>query len=234
MTDIDYFLSWPKISSQSTITTPTTYYYDGSVHKDYETADLNSPDYAAFNQYYNAFYFAFTNTSSESINEEGVKTKAREVSFENKINDNREHILETEISPLFLKLIKEEVFEFGYTSSTELLIREQLKINALATRNWLNKLFIENFQNQTILIGILRILGRFEENDIFPHGQTMALAAIVHKSAEIKELGVRAFENWGSMNSLTILKAIKVEPQWVQDYIDQVTLDLESEYAIAG
>jgi len=150
-------------------------------------------------------------------------------SSENRINQNRENFLRNSITPTFINLLREEDFEFSYKTRSEEILIEQFKINALATRNWLNELFIKYFSDEVILIGILRIIGRFNEQTIFPQGQTIALAAFSHESDEVKELGIRAFEKWCSYESLTILKKIKVETTWLQDYVNQVIIDLEEE-----
>ena len=152
---------------------------------------------------------------------------------ENSINNKRMDFLRNSITNEFINCIKDEPFEFGFISKSEIIIKEQLEINAMATKNWLNELYLNNFSNETILIGILRLLGRFNETLIEPQGITMAMAAIIHKNNEIKELGVRAFENWGSRNCLRFLKTIHIEEKWLQEYIDDIIIDLEEEYTIA-
>lgn len=154
-------------------------------------------------------------------------------SSENKINRNREEYLRKHITPKFLSLIKEEDFEFGFISRSEELIASQLQINALATRNWLNEIFINHFDNEVVLIGLLRIIGRFDESLIFPQGQTIALAALSHSNDEIKELGVRAFEKWCSAESLSILKKLNLNSVWLQEYVNDVINDLEEQLCLS-
>ncbi len=151
--------------------------------------------------------------------------KARN-STENKINNVRLSDLKDKTKD-FLHLLKEEHFEFGFTSRSEEFIKSYLRINALATRNWINDIFIQNFHEEAILIGVLRILGRFEPSEIFPQGQTMAMAAFNHKTDEVKELGVRAFESWGGESSSRILKSISLDTAWLKEYVDQVIADLD-------
>lgn len=153
-------------------------------------------------------------------------------SSENRINGNREEYLRKNITPKFLSLIKEEDFEFGFVSRSEELIASQLQINALATRNWLNEIFINHFDNEVILIGLLRIISRFDESLIFPQGQTIALAALSHSNDEIKELGIRAFEKWCSAESLSILKKLNLNSAWLQEYVNDVINDLEEELCL--
>ncbi len=150
-------------------------------------------------------------------------------STENKVNFLRSKLLDSKFTNEFLSILRDEDFEFGFISRSEKLIYEQLNINALATRNWLNELFIKYFSNETIIIGILRILGRFDPSLIFPQGQTIALAALNHSNDEIKELSIRAFEKWCSVESLGILKSIQVDTPWLQEYILDVISDFEEQ-----
>mgnify|MGYP006430458443 CR=1 FL=1 len=152
-----------------------------------------------------------------------------EDSTENKLNKVRKTILDKKITREFISLLRYEDFEFGYKTRSETFLEEQLQINELATRNWLNELFIKNYTDDTITIGILRIIGRFEPSIIFPQGQTIALAALTHKNDEIKELGIRAFEHWCSPESLEILKTMDIQAQWLKEYRDDVIADFEEQ-----
>jgi hypothetical protein len=151
-------------------------------------------------------------------------------SLENGLNTKRETYLRDILTPDFMQILKDEDFEFGYVSRSEDLVREQLKINTLATKNWLSEMFISSFSDEKILIGILRLLGRFEEDIISPQGQTMAIAALNHNSPEIKELGIRAFESWQSKSSLGILASLDIKESWLKNYLDQVISDLRQVY----
>lgn len=150
-------------------------------------------------------------------------------SDENIVNQNRRNLLNVNLTNKFIDLIREENFEFGYVSDSEKLINEQLAHNELATKNWINEIFISNYDNTSIIIGILRIIGRFKEEIIFPQGHTLALAALMHENDEVKELGIRAFENWASNNSLKVLSNIKIEQDWLDEYKMEVIADLKEE-----
>jgi hypothetical protein len=146
-------------------------------------------------------------------------------SSENKKDAPRENYLRENLTTKFLNLIKDEDFEFGFISRSEELVKNELSINALATRNWLNEIFVKYFDNEVVVIGILRIIARFEERIIFPQGQTLALSALSHSNNEIKELGIRAFENWCSIDSLRILKTLDMNNTWLKDYVNEVISD---------
>lgn len=152
---------------------------------------------------------------------------------ENFINQKRIDYLEQKITPLLISLIKNEDFEFGKKNETVKLIEQQLEFNSVATQNWFNKLYIKYFaSDEKILIGLLRIVESLNETSLHPTGEIMAIAALSHKNDEVKELGVRIFENWCSLNSYEILKSIKVETVWLQEYITQVIKDIEIELCL--
>jgi hypothetical protein len=152
---------------------------------------------------------------------------------ENFVNQKRIDYLEQKITPLFISLVKNEDFEFGKKNESGKLIEEQLKFNSVATQNWFNKLYIRYFAtDENILIGLLRVVESLNEQSLHPTGEIMAIAALSHKNDEVKELGIRIFENWCSLNSYEILKSIKVETVWLQDYINQVIKDIEVELCL--
>lgn len=152
---------------------------------------------------------------------------------ENYINSKRMQQLKSQFTPNLTKLILESDFEYGVDSEVDVFVRDQMNNNALATKSWLNDIFVENFSNPAMLIGILQIISRLPYLDVYPEGQTMALAALSHDSVEVKECGVRAFENWGSLASLNILKKLHVSPLWLQEYINTVVQYLQKEYRVA-
>lgn len=175
------------------------------------------------------FKFGDPDTSFHNTIWVDLFSEENETSTENKANDSRSRNLDENFTQEFIHVLKEEDFEFGYKTRSEELINEQLSINALATRNWLNKVFLDYFSDQTIVIGILRIIGRFDPVLIFPQGQTMALAALAHQNDEIKELGIRAFEQWCSIESLEILKQLDIDKKWLREYVDAIILDFEEQ-----
>lgn len=152
---------------------------------------------------------------------------------ENLINQKRCDFLEQKVTPLIISLIKNEDFEFGKKNESVKLVEDQLEINSAATHIWFNNLFIKFFANdEKMLIGLLSIVESINEKSLHPIAEIMALAALTHKNDEVKELGVRIFENWSSLYSYEILRNIKVDTSWLQEYINQVIKDIEEELCL--
>lgn len=153
---------------------------------------------------------------------------------ENEIMENRLIYLKKEVTPLFVSLLKYEDFEFGKKSESIKIIQKELKTNRIATINWLNELYVKYFsKDEKVLIGILRVLEYFNEKVFYPNSYTIALSSLVHKNDEIKEIAIRIFENWASINSYEVLKNVQIETPWLKSYIREVLKDLEEELCLS-
>ena len=171
--------------------------------------------------------------ASELLDLIEIKTASLLLVDENYINQRRLLKLKNQFTPKLLNLIIESDFEYGIESEVDVFIRDQMKENTLATKSWLNDIFVEYFANPVILVGILRIISRLSYYEVFPEGQVIATAALSHNDVEVKECGVRAFENWGNLEGIGILEQLRVSPSWLQAYIDQVLEDLREKYNVA-
>lgn len=152
---------------------------------------------------------------------------------ENQINEKRKENLHNKLTPVLISLLQYEDVEYGIRTESEKIIREQLEINTAVTLLWLNDIYVTYFSNEKIISGLLRIVGNIEEELICSFGHVIALASLNHKNDEIKELSIRAFENWGSTKSYRVLSVVKVGTKWLQDYIDQVVKDLQIELCLS-
>ena len=83
--------------------------------------------------------------------------------------------------------------------------------------------------NIPVLLGVLRIIARLDYQEVIPEGRAMASMAVSHKDTEVQECGVRAFESWGTVECLMDLETVKVSTKWLQEYIDEVVLDLRKD-----
>jgi hypothetical protein len=156
-------------------------------------------------------------------------TNLSESSFENKMNYFRLNQYYHSTDEL-LQLIKDTDFEYGFDTPLDFFLREKIQQNSFATKQWLNTVFNENFDNVEIITGILRTIAHLSYDEIAPQGMTMAISALSHKNSEVRECGIRTCENWAHPESLKILKNVEVHEKWLKDYIHQVILDLEEDF----
>lgn len=127
----------------------------------------------------------------------------------------------------FLRLLRNDTLETGYYSNSELFVKAKMKENPLFTKDWLNRVFFENFKNPDILVKFLDIISDIDYEVMKPQGMTMALAASSHHDEEVQEYSIRVFEKWGNADALQVLKYIKFEVDWLTEYLEQVIEDLE-------
>jgi hypothetical protein len=151
---------------------------------------------------------------------------------ENYVNQRRVEQLRKELTNELLTLIREGDFEYGLDTRADVLVRQQIAQNTLATKDWLNRLFLENFQDVPVTVSLLHIIARLDYLTIYPEGQTMAIAALSHKNVEVKECGVRAFEAWEALGSLRVLDQLNVSTPWLQEYIDEVVRNLRTQHNV--
>jgi hypothetical protein len=152
------------------------------------------------------------------------------VSVENKQENKQLLDLEQSLSRQFISFLREDNFEYGMDSRAHLLVKKQMKINPVLTKDWLNKVYVNYFNDVEILTGILHVIARFEREEIYPIGYTIATASLAHKNEEVQETAIRAFESWGGIHSLHILENISVSTKWVEEYLNTVISDLKAEY----
>ena len=172
----------------------------------------------------------FVRRYSESGSEEGLL-----VSSSLRKDDGSKQQLkreEREFTNELISLILNEEFEYGIDTKADAFVRRYMNLDPLLTKEWINTIFIDHFADVSISVGLLRIIARLDYTEIYPQGQTMALAALSHENTEIKECGVRAYESWGTIDSLNELENLKVGIQWLQEYIDNVVSDLRKEYDV--
>jgi hypothetical protein len=156
---------------------------------------------------------------------------------DNYLNNKRLREFKRKFTHQLLSLILESDFEYGLESELDSFILERMNENRMVTKNWVNEIFLENFSNPRIIIGILRIISRTPYEEMYPEGLTIALAALSHSNVEVKECGVRVFENWGSLQSLKVLEALlnnlEIEQSWLRDYVNKVIQGLRKELDVS-
>lgn len=171
-------------------------------------------------------------TSNTTISEDNDINVEDDSVNENELNNERLKFLKRSATPKFLRIIREENFEFGYQSESEIFIKDLFKTNRLATLKWLNDLFIEHFNDPQIVINILRVMSRLDYKEINSIGMSIALGGLKHTNIEVRENSIRAIEQWGQKDHVGILNSIEINEDWLKEYVEAVIDELESEYVL--
>jgi hypothetical protein len=126
-------------------------------------------------------------------------------------------------------MLCEESFETGMsTPSEEYIIKLYDTEGKISVNNLLNKIYLDHLENTNIVLGLLHIISHFDYDIVHPQGQTMALASLSHKDDEVKEFGIKCFENWEHPDGIRILESVDVGAKWLKEYAGMVILDLKS------
>ncbi|MBE3095888.1 MAG: hypothetical protein IMZ44_02015 [Planctomycetes bacterium] len=151
---------------------------------------------------------------------------------ENAANYARLQHYSKDLTARFLALVAECNLEYGYDSALDTFLHERLAENALATKDWLSSLFVRYIDDVAVVTGILRTVAHLDYDEVMPQGTIMALAALSHGNAEVKECGIRAFESWARPECLRILGTLGGLEPWLREYVDQVIADLKEEHKV--
>jgi hypothetical protein len=137
-------------------------------------------------------------------------------------------VIDDTVTITLLQKIAQDDFVAGETSASERYIEDIAnEYGWINTMNWLDKIYLDNYSNPAILIGLMHCLSHFKYEDIKPIAPTMALGVLQHSDIFVRDYAVRAFENWNDKEALPILKALSCDAKWLQDYIDEVIKALE-------
>jgi len=134
--------------------------------------------------------------------------------------------LRSQFNSRFMQLIYESDFEFGFNTVADEYVRQVMKTYEMFVREWINDLYIKNFNDSFVTCAILRVISHFEYRQLFPQGMTMAAASITHADVSVRECGVRCFENWEHPDGLKILQNLSFSEDWLDDYLKRVISDL--------
>jgi hypothetical protein len=124
-------------------------------------------------------------------------------------------------------MLQEEITESGTANPSEKIIESLYSEDKQKTNTLLNELFLKNFYTPHVIVGVLHIISHFNYDLVSPEGPAMAIAALNHKDVEVREYGVKCFENWQHKDGIRILEQIKADERWLQNYINLVIHDLK-------
>lgn len=131
-------------------------------------------------------------------------------------------------TPLFLRMLREEHFEAGYSNNLDELVKEIIDKDAMIASNWLSDIFTKHINSNKVLLALIFVISRVENKAIRPFLSVIAMASLSNKDIEIRETAIRCFENWGDFGSAECLKATNNDSiSWIQEYKLQVIKDID-------
>lgn len=134
-----------------------------------------------------------------------------------------------------LNLLENDIYEPGVITQLQRYIERQLKEENAGNQpkgiqQLLGDIYLECFQNSVAMfVNLLQVVSQIDYALISPAGPIMAIAATRHEDCEVREYGLRCYENWEDKASLKILKKLHFEETWLQNYLNMLIADLEED-----
>lgn len=122
--------------------------------------------------------------------------------------------------------------EDGITHPGEDFINTALDISPSKCQEFLSLMLFEYHHTRPSVVAfIVRCIGRLEyhQYDIGCWGINIAGNALHNCDTEVREAGIRALEHWGGYKALSILKNHRDSIDWLNEYVNQVIIDLSKE-----
>lgn len=212
-----------------------------------DTNELPRPEalvWFIFSEALNKERFERTEAKFESLREEIEQLKQRIPNAENRSSgiaptvprliksdpDNYAEQLFDHFRREFLTAIQEEPIEDGIAHPVEGIVREHLTTHPALCLEWLARLFGEYYSRRpSFCSALLRCIARLPYDAVRSWGLSLVRYALSHRSTEVREAAVRALDNWGGAEALTLLREHSEQPGWLADYVQQVIADLTAD-----
>lgn len=87
--------------------------------------------------------------------------------------------------------------------------------------------YVRHFHNASYLVGICNSLLRYDLDEVQPWGATMLAGFLNHPDERVQEATVQLIDNWADTELLPILKTLQVSSKWLENYVNDVVINLE-------
>ena len=127
-----------------------------------------------------------------------------------------------------LSVIASDEFEDGEISNSERYMKNNM---TLETKDYildaLMKIYMNKYNDEHVLLGVMEMISCMKYEDVDPKGQIMALGLLQHENIYLRDRAIQVYEQWNSKKGINVLKTLKCDQKWLQDYVDKVIEYLE-------
>ena len=110
--------------------------------------------------------------------------------------------------------------EWGIYSEFDKFVMEHVEDEYLMKA--INDIYVQNCQNEEVLMKILNAISEVEYEKVYPFGQITAIAAVSNKSLAVQQKGIEAFERWKREDSIAILENLDIKENWLKKYVEKI------------
>ena len=115
--------------------------------------------------------------------------------------------------------------EWGIYSEFDKFVMEHVEDEYLMKA--INDIYVQNCQNEEVLMKILNAISEVEYEKVYPFGQMTAIAAVSNKSLAVQQKGIEAFERWKREDSIAILENLDIKENWLKKYVEKIINNLK-------
>ena len=189
---------------------------------------------------------SFTGTGEKNLKlfEENLKNKYGEIRLSESFAGNSLDISklksiyffdEEQAEMRLVSYFENESFETGIANESEYYWRSLYEKNPYSAMDILVKIHNDNFKytegiKVNNLVGILHIISHIDfkaPTGLIAH--MISSNSLKHPNIEVEEYAIKCYENWDSEVGLDELKKVSFKKKWIQEYADQVIMDIEEE-----
>ena len=127
-----------------------------------------------------------------------------------------------------LSTIASDEFEDGEISNSERYMKNNM---TLETKDYildaLMQIYINKYNDEHVLLGVMEMISCMKYEDVEPKGQVMTLGLLQHENIYLRDRAIQVYEQWNSKKGIDVLKTLKYDQKWLQDYVDKVIKYLE-------
>ena len=116
--------------------------------------------------------------------------------------------------------------EWGIYSEFDKFVMEHVEDEYLMKA--INDIYVQNCQNEEVLMKILNAISEVEYEKVYPFGQITAIAAVSNKSLAVQQKGIEAFERWKREDSIAILENLDIKENWLKKYVEKIINNVKS------
>ncbi|MEE1902662.1 hypothetical protein V0R39_10500 [Pseudomonas inefficax] len=156
------------------------------------------------------------------VEQTGISTLQKPYVF----TDPQEEKEATEFKSGLIAMLENDTFEPDRKSITERYVEQWLIRKPALSQLVIMQLFLESRSNDKRIIGILNLLAHLDVQKFYPANEIIAVGAFSHKSNEVKECALRAFEYWENEELAAGLRNHRLTPQWLDDYRTSIISDI--------
>lgn len=91
----------------------------------------------------------------------------------------------------------------------------------------LQSIYVKYNDQPKMLVGICRVLCRYDLQEVMPWGPTMLSGLLNNKSELVKEYAIELVDNWADVSMLPLLKSLDISSKWLRAYLQDVIKSLE-------